>query len=84
MPVGSCASNGEKKDLIIHLAASYSADERVPSVFAMDSSLLLLEKQASNGAPCGSEQLVDLKAKSDLPAGGDGTESKQFLLMGYF
>ncbi|XP_015279274.1 PREDICTED: golgin subfamily A member 3 [Gekko japonicus] len=40
----------------------------------MDSSVLLLEKPASNGAPCGSEQLVDLEAKSDSLAGGDGTE----------
>lgn len=59
----------------------YSADERVPSIFAMDSSVLLLEKPASNGAPCGSGQL---EAKSDSPAEENGTLSKQFLLIEYF
>uniref|UniRef100_A0ACB8FZ06 Golgin sub A member 3 n=1 Tax=Sphaerodactylus townsendi TaxID=933632 RepID=A0ACB8FZ06_9SAUR len=41
----------------------------------MDSSVLLLEKPASSGAPCSSEQLVDLEAKLDSPTEGDAAES---------
>ncbi|XP_066465913.1 golgin subfamily A member 3 [Tiliqua scincoides] len=38
----------------------------------MDSSLILLEKQASNGVPCGSEHRADVEADSDRPTKGDG------------
>ncbi|XP_053225423.1 golgin subfamily A member 3 isoform X1 [Podarcis raffonei] len=38
----------------------------------MDSSVILLEKQASNGGPYSSEQPVEMEAKLERPAEGDG------------
>ncbi|XP_053135683.1 golgin subfamily A member 3 isoform X2 [Hemicordylus capensis] len=41
----------------------------------MDSSVILLEKPAGNGAPCSSERHVDLEAKLDRPREGDGVST---------
>lgn len=45
----------------------------------MDSSVILLEKQASNGGPYSSEQPVEMEAKLERPAEGDGLHGKLFL-----
>ncbi|XP_063000215.1 golgin subfamily A member 3 [Elgaria multicarinata webbii] len=41
----------------------------------MDSSMILLEKPASNGAPCSSEHCADLEAKLNQPTEGGGINS---------